>query len=75
MHTHSFDRCYIITKFILPSIGDIKFSKLNYDNICTYLDNKNTHSTETRKHMLDLMAFLQKYRTICNVLQKVDKII
>ena len=72
---HSFDRFYIVTKFILPSIGDLTFSKLNYDNTCTHLDNKNTHSTETRKHMLDLMVFCKKDRTICNVLQKVDKVI
>ena len=33
---HSFDKFYIVTKFILPSIGDLKFSKLNDDNTCTY---------------------------------------
>ena len=60
MLVHSFDRSYIVTKFILPSIGDVVFSKLNYDNTCAYLDNKNTHSTETRKHMLDLMTFCKK---------------
>ena len=48
MLPHSFDRFYVVTKFILPSIQDLKFSKLNYDNTCTYLDNKNTHSTETK---------------------------
>ena len=50
----------MVTKFILPSIGDLNFSKLNYDNTCTYLDNKNTYSTETKKHMLDLMTFCIK---------------
>ena len=45
---------------MLPSIGDLNFSKLNYDNTCTYLNNKNTYSTETRKHMLDLMTFWKK---------------
>ena len=29
-----FDRFFIVTKFILPSIGDIKFSRLNYDHTC-----------------------------------------
>ena len=29
---HSFDRFYVVTKFILPIIGDIKFSKLNFDD-------------------------------------------
>ena len=41
----------------------LKFSKLNYDNTCAYLNNKNTHSTETRKHVLDLMTFCKKIET------------
>ena len=60
MLAHSFDRFYLVTKFILPSIGDLNFSKLNYDNTCAYLDNKNVHDTETKKHMLDLMTFCKK---------------
>ena len=57
MVAHSFNRFYVVTKFILPSIGDLKFSKLNYDNTCAYLDNKNAQTTEMKKHMLDLMTF------------------
>ena len=60
MLAHSFDRFYLVTKFILCSIGDLKFSKLNYDKTCAYLDNKSTHSTETRKDILDLMTFCKK---------------
>ena len=48
------------TEFILPSIGDLKFSILNYENTCAYLDNKNVHDTDSRKHMLDLMTFHKK---------------
>ena len=57
---HSFNRFYVVTKFILPSISDLELSRLNYDNTCAYLDNKNTHSTVTKKHMLDLMTFFKK---------------
>ena len=60
MLTHSFDRFYVVTKFILPSIGLLEFSKLNYDNTCTYLDNKNVQNIETRKYMLDLKTFCKK---------------
>ena len=60
MLAHSFDRFYLVTKFILPSIGDLKFSELNYDNTCTYLNNRSTQSTETRKHLLDLITFCKK---------------
>ena len=57
MLAHSFDRFYAITKFILPSIGDLKFSTLNYDSTSAYLDSKNP---ESKKHMLDLMMFCKK---------------
>ena len=60
MLMHSFNRFYMVTKFMLPSKEDLKFSKLNYNNTCGYLDNKNTHGTETRKQMLYLMTFCKK---------------
>ena len=31
MLAHSFDRFYVVTKFMLPTIGDLKFSKLDFD--------------------------------------------
>ena len=60
MFTHSFDRFCVVTKLILPSIGDLMFSNLNYDNMCAYLDSKNAQNTETRKYMLDLRTFYKK---------------
>ena len=60
MLVHSFDIFYVVTKFILPSIGDLNLSKLNYDNTCTYLDNTNICNTDTKKHMLDLITFCKK---------------
>ena len=60
MLVHSFDRFYVVTKFILPLIGDLKFSNLNYDNTYAYLDNNNAQNTETRKYMLDLKIFCKK---------------
>ena len=36
------------------------FSKLNYDNTCTYLDEKNSHDAETKKCTLDLLGFCKK---------------
>ena len=38
MLAYLFDRFYIVTKFMLLSIGDIKFSKLNFDHTCTYMN-------------------------------------
>ena len=60
MLAHPFDRFYMVIKFILPSIGDLNFSQLNYDNTCAYLDRKNVCNTDSKKHMLDLMTFCKK---------------
>ena len=75
MLMHLFDRFYVVTKFILPSIKDLKFSKLNYDNTYAHLDNRNAQKTETRNTDVRSNDLLQKDRTICTVLQKIDKII
>ena len=37
MLAHSFDRFYTVTKFMLPSKGDINISKLNFDHTCAYM--------------------------------------
>ena len=60
MLVHSFDRFYVVTKFMLPLLGDLKFLDLNYDNTCAYLDNRNAQNTEAQKYMLDLKTFCKK---------------
>ena len=47
MLSHSFDRFYVVTKFMLPSLRDLKFSDINYDDTCAYLDYRNAQETET----------------------------
>ena len=60
MLAHSFDRFYEVTKFMLPSLGDLKFSDINYDNTCIYVHKRNTQNTETQKYILDLKTFCRK---------------
>ena len=62
MLTHSFDRFYIITKFILPSIRDIKFLRLNFDDSCLYMNKEYTPNTDSSK-------YLQELKTYCNKLK------
>ena len=38
----------MVTKFILQSIGNLNFSKLKYDNICAYLDDRNIHNADAK---------------------------
>ena len=37
MLSHSFDRSYVVTKFILPTIDDLKFSPIDFDSECSYV--------------------------------------
>ena len=69
---HSFDRFYVVTKFMLPSI-DLKFSNLNYDNIGAYMDSKNAQNTETRKCMLDLRTCCKKIQPFVIYYQRLIK--
>ena len=38
MLSHSFDRFYVVTKFVLPTIKDLKFSPIEFYSNCSYLD-------------------------------------
>ena len=89
MLAHSFDRFYVVTKFMLPRIGDLKFSKLNFNGICAYTENKFAQKTESRKCMPELKAFcnevkpfvtyydklINSYNTTHNILEKEIKLL
>ena len=58
MLAHSFDRFYVIAKFTLPSIGDLKFSALHYDDTCMHLGINSICSVDKKRYMLDLRLFI-----------------
>ena len=62
MLAHSFNRFYEVTKFILPMIGDLKFSKLDFDDTCACTENKFANNTESSKYILELKAFCNKIK-------------
>ena len=38
MLTHSFNRFYVVTKFILPTIDDYNFLPIEFGSSCNYLN-------------------------------------
>ena len=64
MLAHSFDRFYVVTKFMLPMIGDIKFSKLNYDHTCAYMMKGYVPNTDSRKYLTELRAYCNKIKPL-----------
>ena len=62
MLAHSFDRFYIVTKFMLPSMWDIKFSKLNFDHTCTYMNKEYAPNMDSRKYLTELKTYCNKIK-------------
>ena len=62
MLAHLFDRFYIVTKFMLPSMGDIKFSKLNFDHTCAYMNKEYAPNMDSRKYLTELKTYCYKIK-------------
>ena len=60
MLVHSFDRFYIVTKYMLPTIGDIKFPRLNFDDTCAYMNKECAPNTDSRKYLTELRTYCNK---------------
>ena len=73
MLAHSFDRFYIVTKFMLPSMGDIKFSKLNFDHTCTYMIKEYAPNTDSRKYLTELKTYCNKIKPFVSHYNKLIK--
>ena len=62
MLAHSFNTFYVVTKFMLPMIGDLKFSKLNFDYACMYMIKEYAPNTDSRKYLLELKTYCNKIK-------------
>ena len=73
MLAHSFDRFYIVTKFMSPSMGDIKFSKLNFDHTCTYMNKEYAPNMDSRKYLTELKTYCNKIKPFVSHYYKLIK--
>ena len=60
MLAHSFDRFYVLTKFILPLVSDLKFSSIDFDENCNYLNDKVVHDHNFKGYIADLKVYCKK---------------
>ena len=73
MLAHSFDRFYIIMKFMLPSMGDIKFSNLNFDHSCTCMNKKYAPNIDFTKYLTELKTYCNKIKPFVSHYSKLIK--
>ena len=62
MLAHSFDRFYVVIKFMLPVKGVLKFSKLDFDYTCMYMKKEYAPNTDSRKYLLELKIYCNKIK-------------
>ena len=63
MLANSFDRFYVVTKFILPTMNDLKLSLIKYDKECKYLyDLDNQDNEQIKENIRDLLSYCTKLR-------------
>ena len=73
MLMHSFDRFYIITKFILLSIEDIRFLHLTFDDSCSYMNKECTPNTDSSKYLRELKMYCNKLKPFVTYYSKLIK--
>ena len=73
MLSHSFDSFYVVTKFMLPTIGDLRFSKLDFDYTGACTGNEYAQNTDSRRYMLELKAFCKKVKPFVTYYNKMIK--
>ena len=73
MLMHSFDRFYIITKFILPSIGDIRFLHLTFDDSSSYMNKEYTPNMHSSKYLKELKMYCNKLKSFVSYYLKLIK--
>ena len=57
MFSHSFDRFYVVAKFELPRVEDLKLTTIDFDSKCTYLAR---NDTQLASYFPKLLAYCLK---------------
>ena len=60
MLANSFDIFYVVTKFILLSVNDLRFSAINFDETCYYLKEVNGCNHNSKEYVPDLSIYCRK---------------
>ena len=69
MLSYSFDRFYVLMKFVLPTIEDLKFSLMEFDSNSSYLDVDINRSKFLTQYIPNIRTFVRKHCTIHLFLQ------
>ena len=64
MLSHSFDRFYVVTKFEIPKVQDLKLTTFSFDLTCNYLNITNTYLQRYIKHCKRIAPYAKETNRI-----------
>ena len=56
---------------MLPMIGDIEFSRLNFDHTCAYMKKEYVPNTDSRKYLTELRTYCNKMKPFVSYYSRV----
>ena len=62
MLSHSFDRFYVVTKFELPKVEDLKLTAIEFDPTCSYLNGEGKYMPKLKRHCLRISPYIDFYQ-------------
>ena len=62
MLSHSFDRFYVVTKFEIPKVEDLKLTTINSDPTCSYLNGVGKYMLKLKRHCLRIAPYIDFYQ-------------
>ena len=62
MLSHSFDRFYVVTKFELPKIKDLRLTTFSFDLTCKHLNISNHYMQQYIKHCKRIAPYVKCYK-------------
>ena len=62
MLSHLFDRFYVVTKFKLPKVEELKLKTIDFDSKCSYLSKNDTYHTKLIKYCLKIVPYVEFYK-------------
>ena len=59
--THSFDRFYVVTKYEIPKVTDLKLTTINYDFNGCHLSSRNIYQNSLLKYCEKIIPYVKFY--------------
>ena len=60
MLAHSIDRFYEVTKFILPSVNDLKIPPIDFNSECSYLNADLSKHQNAKQYITNLKIYCER---------------